>query len=141
MLRFGEDNSRKWEILKHFASGAYHNHSIGNNNTLSHDKVEEDLRNFYEREYSANRITAVMVSAFSIEEMKDKVLPFFQEIENKKLSKIDYELHFRKENIGKLVKMQSIKDEVLMEFFWVVDSVKPFYKHHPHDYICHVLGH
>ena len=28
-----------------------------------------------------------------------------------------------------------------MEFFWVVDSVKPFYKHHPHDYICHVLGH
>ena len=82
-----------------------------------------------------------MVSAFSIEEMKEKVLPFFQEIENKKLSKIDYELHFRKENIGKLVKMQSIKDEVLMEFFWVVDSVKPFYKHHPHDYICHVLGH
>lgn len=46
-LRCGEDNSRKWEILKHFASGPYHNHSIGNNGTLSHPEVGIDLRNFY----------------------------------------------------------------------------------------------
>ena len=37
--------------------------------------------------------------------------------------------------------MQSIKDEVLMEFFWFVDSFKPFYKNHPGDYISHVIGH
>ena len=75
-LRCCEDNSRKWEILKHFASGPYHNHSIGNNETLSHPKVAEDLREFYQREYSANRINAVLLSALSIEEMKARAVPF-----------------------------------------------------------------
>ena len=141
MLRFGEDNSRKWEILKHFASGPYHNHSIGNNSTLSHDKVEEDLVNFYQSEYSANRITATLISAMPISEMKEKLIPFFEEIENKDLKPVDFELHFRKENIGKLVQMQSIKDEVIMEFFWAIDSCRPFYKSHPEEYISHVIGH
>jgi insulysin len=76
-----------------------------------------------------------------LEEMSNKLLTFFKDIENKNLKKIDYEQHFRKENIGKWVQMQSIKDEVLMEFFWAVDSVKPYRQLHPEDYIIHVIGH
>jgi secreted Zn-dependent insulinase-like peptidase len=37
--------------------------------------------------------------------------------------------------------MQAIKDEVLMEFFWVADSVRPFYQWHPERYVTHVIGH
>ena len=76
-----------------------------------------------------------------IEEMKEKLLPFFKEIEDKKLDKIDYQLHFEQEKIGKWVQMQSIKDEVLMEFFWAINSCKPFYKYHPDHYITHIIGH
>ena len=140
-LRCGEDNSRKWEILKHFASGPYHNHSIGNNTTLTHPHVVQDLREFYKNEYSANRINAVLLSALPIEEMKAKAVPYFLEIANKQLPSIDYELHYLPANLGKLVRMRSIKDESIMEFFWAVDPLRPHHKHHPEKYITHVLGH
>lgn len=42
--------------------------------------------------------------------MKDKLIPFFEEIENKNLKPIEYEEHFLQDNIGKFVRMQSIKD-------------------------------
>lgn len=45
-----------------------------------------------------------------IKEMKDKLIPFFEEIENKNLKTIEYEEHFLQDNIGKFVRMQSIKD-------------------------------
>jgi insulysin len=140
-LRCGEDNSRKWEILKHFASGPYHNHSIGNNETLSHPLVGQDLREFYKREYSGNRINAVLLSALPIEEMKARAIPFFLEVADKQLPKIEYELHFQPANIGKMVRMKSIKDESIMEFFWIVDPLRPHYRHHPEKYLTHILGH
>jgi secreted Zn-dependent insulinase-like peptidase len=37
--------------------------------------------------------------------------------------------------------MQSIKDESIMEYFWVVEYLKPYYKKHVSDYISHVVGH
>lgn len=37
--------------------------------------------------------------------------------------------------------MQSIKEETLMEFFWVIEDIRPYYKQHPEKYITHVLGH
>lgn len=89
------------------------------------------MREFYQREYSANRINAVLLSAFPIEEVKAKAIPFFLEISNKQLPKIEYELHYKPENIGKMVRMKSIKDESIMEFFWVVDSLRLHYHHHP----------
>lgn len=37
--------------------------------------------------------------------------------------------------------MQSIKDEAIMEFFWIIESTRPHYHLHPDKYITHVLGH
>lgn len=37
--------------------------------------------------------------------------------------------------------MQSIKDEAIMEYFWVIQYLKPHYKKHLSDYITHVAGH
>ena len=46
--------------------------------------------------------------------MKAKAIPFLLEIENKKLPPIDYEVHFEAANLGKLVRMKSIKDESII---------------------------
>lgn len=40
-----------------------------------------------------------------------------------------------------MVFMQSIKDEAIMEYFWVTEYLKPHYKKHLSDYITHVIGH
>lgn len=37
--------------------------------------------------------------------------------------------------------MQSIKDETVMEFFFVLSHLRYAYKKHIGDYITHVLGH
>jgi secreted Zn-dependent insulinase-like peptidase len=57
---------------------------------LNHPLVGQDLNEFYRREYSANRINAVLLSAIPIEEMKEKAIPFFLEIQNQSLPKIEY---------------------------------------------------
>ena len=45
------------------------------------------------------------------------------------------------EQLGKLVRIQSIKDEYIMEFFWLVEPLKGQYKKHLDEYISHILGH
>ena len=62
MLIAGDDSNRKWEVLKQFASGPFKNHSIGNKNTLSGRDIVQQLKRFYEKEYSANRMAVVLIS-------------------------------------------------------------------------------
>jgi hypothetical protein len=52
--------------------------------------------------------------------MKTHLLPFFEAIPNKHVEKPKYDVHFKEGSIGKLIRMQSIKDETFMEFFWAV---------------------
>jgi len=52
--------------------------------------------------------------------MKEQLLCCFEEIKNKNLGKFTYDIHFKANQLCKLVRMQSIKDETIMEYFWVV---------------------
>ena len=73
--------------------------------------------------------------------MKKNVLPFFSCIPNHNLPKKIYQDSFTKDQRGKLVMMQSIKDETIMEYFFVLENLRPLYKKHISDYLTHVLGH
>jgi len=45
------------------------------------------------------------------------------------------------EHLGKLIRIQSIKEEQTMEFIWVVEELRPLFKHHIDEYLVHILGH
>ena len=60
--------------------------------------------------------------------MKEKCIKFFENIPNKKVNLPETSLHFEKGQTGKLIRMQSIKDESIMEFFWVTEYLRPAYK-------------
>ncbi len=43
MLWTNDDNCRKWEILRKLATGPYQRFSIGNQETLGHADIRQDL--------------------------------------------------------------------------------------------------
>lgn len=92
------------------ASLPYSQFTIGNQETLNHEHIRDDLVGFYNQYYSANIINAVLCSANSIEDMKKDLLQYFNPIVDKNIQKTKFDLHFTKEQTGKLIKMQSIKD-------------------------------
>lgn len=114
VLWTNDDNCRKWEVLRKLAVGPYSRFSIGNNKTLRHPDIREDLVEFYNKFYSSNIIKGVICSYLPIEEMKAQLVPFLEEIPNKNVERPTYDLHFKEGCTGKLVKMQSIKDESIM---------------------------
>ena len=40
-----------------------------------------------------------------------------------------------------MIKMESIKDEYVMEFIWVLDDLKSKYRNHIDEYLVYVLSH
>lgn len=105
MLQTNDDNCRKWQIIKLFASGPYHQFSVGCQETLSAENIREELVRFYQEKYSADRMNAVLLSSFSIEDMKELMLPFLKEIPNKHTQKLIYEPHFEHKNLGHFLQM------------------------------------
>ena len=73
-----DDNCRKWEVLRNLAVGPFSKFSIGNNETLNHPEIREDLVKFYEKNYSSNIINMVACSSLTIEEMKKQLLKFVE---------------------------------------------------------------
>ena len=87
MLWTNDDNCRKWEVLRKLGSPPYSRSTIGNQETLNHEHIREDLVGFYNQRYSSNIINAVLCSDHSIEEMKNDLLKHFGCIENKNVSR------------------------------------------------------
>ena len=65
------------------ALGPYSQFSIGNNETLGHQKVRDDLVEFYNKNYSSNIINAVLCSSMNLKEMKDTLMKHLEEMPNK----------------------------------------------------------
>lgn len=70
-----DDNTRKWEIIHALADGKYARFSIGNQDTLNHEHILTDLREYYDKTYSSNIINAVLISNQTIEEQEKLLLP------------------------------------------------------------------
>lgn len=66
MLWTSDDSTRKWEIIHALGDGPYARFTIGNQDTLNHKDILDDLRAYYDKCYSSNIINAVLVSNLSI---------------------------------------------------------------------------
>ena len=79
------DHWRKVHLLKHLAKPGHewNKFGVGNLETLSgKEGVREDLLKFYQENYSSNVMTLVILSTYSIEEMKNWAIKFFTAIPN-----------------------------------------------------------
>ena len=77
-----DDNCRKWQIIHSLAKGPYSRFTLGNQDTLNHPYILEDLKKYYDEAYSANIINAVLISNLSIAQQEELLMPL-RRIENK----------------------------------------------------------
>lgn len=141
VLWTNDDNCRKWGILHELGHGQFSRFTIGNQTTLNHPKIHDDLKCFYDTYYSANMINAVLLSNLPFEELESHTKELLQGIPNKQVQPPKFQQPFLPEQLGKLVRMQSIKEEETMEFFWLMEELRPLFRNHFDEYIVHVLGH
>lgn len=125
-----DDNSRKCGLMQCLGKGEFSRFSIGNQQTLNHQYIQQDLRDFFNRYYSANLMMAVVLSKLTFSEMEAKALSLFESIPNKNIERPKFQDPFPADRLNRLVKMQSIKEEFIMEFRWHVGALKPYFRKH-----------
>lgn len=91
MLWTSDDSTRRIAVLQSLGNGEYARFSIGNQETLNHSKIVEELRKFYDSYYGSRIITAVLLSDRSPEEVYQQVAPILLGIPDRKVVMPDFQ--------------------------------------------------
>lgn len=89
-------------------------------------------------------MTLVLYHNINYTKYFQQIQEIFEKIPNKQLSlPLGKELiqPFDEENLGKLIKMKSMKKEKILNLTWILDEQETKYKNPPLSIINHVLGH
>ncbi|KRW98169.1 Metalloenzyme, LuxS/M16 peptidase-like protein [Pseudocohnilembus persalinus] len=139
-----QDMWRGYQLLRHLSKkgNPYNKFGTGDLSTLQHPNIRDDLLKFYEKYYSANLMKLVVNSNESIEEIEKSVIEKFSPIVNKNYQRQSYgEVPFDKQNLGKIIKFQPIKDKNKLVIYWVIEDQLKYYKNCPSNYLSHIIGH
>ncbi|MET1257062.1 insulinase family protein [Aliikangiella maris] len=116
----------------------------GNLDTLTDQSgktLHQALTEFYEQHYSANRMTASLVSPRSISELKQLAKQYFGDIPDKNLPspKITIPALTEKES-GKIVRYQPQKDVKWLQMRFTIDNNIGEYKSKPNEYLSYLIN-
>ncbi|NQZ33326.1 MAG: insulinase family protein [Oceanospirillaceae bacterium] len=141
-----DDAQRNYHALKQFINPLHpeHNFFIGSLNSLSDTKqstIREDLINFYQQQYSANRMTLVVLSKAPLSELEALVVANFSAITNKNLSKLTIEVpKYTPQQLPAIIKVASVKDLRLLTLSFPTPSALDQYKLKPLTYLSDLIG-
>lgn len=145
--RIRDDERRSWDVLREMfdSSNPASTFSVGSLATLSdtaNSKVRDDLLAFYQRHYSANMMTLVVLGRESLPELQAMVEKLFQAVPDKKLQ-VDNSARrvFRDGLLPSRVSMKSNKDERKLKLVFPLPSLQPLYRVKPDAYLGYLLGH
>ncbi len=145
--RIRDDERRLWDVFRElFHSGnPAATFSVGNLTTLSdsdNSKVRDDLVNFYERHYSANTMTLVVLGREPLPELQALVEPLFSAVPDRQLQ-LDNSARpiFRDGLLPARLSMQSNRDERHLQLVFPLPSMQPHYRTKPDAYLAYLLGH
>ncbi|MCJ8330709.1 MAG: insulinase family protein [Lentisphaeria bacterium] len=125
-----------------FKKGHAINHfSTGNLNTLKGIKRDEFIR-FYDRYYSANRMTLAILSNKPLEEMKSMVLKYFTKVKNNDRPVLHFDPVFLEEKPSfRLLKVEPVKDSRLLNIIFPLPDFNKYMLNRPDGMIGFCIGH
>jgi insulysin len=115
--------------------------SIGNEETLGKASVD-DMRRFFEKYYSANRMKLVLMSNLSLDSLEQMAKKYFEAIKNTDRQPNSYSTDYI--NISMLpaeIHVRSLKDVKELQIAFPIPTVDPKWKTKPHAILGHLLGH
>lgn len=116
----------------------------GNLESLKQDGIRENLLNFHKTWYSSNIMTLVMTGKHSIEQMEAWVVEKFSGVVNKDVKLPDYSkpcLPFNADNMGQIARFKPIKDQDILEIYFVLPYLQKEFHTKPLSYFSHLFGH
>lgn len=115
----------------------------GSAETLNHDGILEDLRDFYENYYSSNLMSLALVGQASLDELEELAVENFHEVINRNLPRKDHsnDIVFDKEHsFQKIFKIVPSKEMRSIILNWVLPGEKLFERKQSQKYLSHIFG-
>jgi insulysin len=129
------DSARIYEISKKFYNSEtpFSKFHTGTLETLNIDNIHNKIKDFYETEYSANRMKLVILGVESLLELEEYAKKIFVKIPNKKLNinnNTDDNLLLTKSN--QIIKISPITNTNRLIISWVLKNHKKFIYYKPY---------
>ncbi len=122
----------------------YHQFTVGSLSTLSSPSIRDDMLSFYQRYYSASRMTLVVVGDYSLPELKRMVIHRFASIPNNgsKTEAIDEPLlTTANSTLPLILAVQAEKPIRQLRLTFPMPDLSNDYRSKPLSYIGNILGH
>jgi insulysin len=117
----------------------YHNFGTGNGKTLDNENIADTLWDFYNKTYSSNNMTLVVLSSKKIKDLIEFVNPLFKQIESRPVQFNNIQSGILMNDFSKIY-MNAHSEIKSIKILWDVESFYDDYYSSPVDLFCHLLG-
>jgi secreted Zn-dependent insulinase-like peptidase len=144
--RLKDDAQRNYSAFKQIMNPAHPGSRffIGSLESLSdndHSKIRDDLITFYQQQYSANRMTLVVLGKESLPELKQLATKYFSTIKNRQLENHSITVNRMEDSaLPMIFKVQTLKDFRLLTLTFPTNSTRALYTQKPLGYISSIVG-
>ena len=134
-------------ILKHISdkNHPFNKFGTGTTETLSSSQIRAKLFEFFDSNYSSDRMKMVFLDT-NPEIYQEQIIELFSKIPKRGTPKIYQGMPFKidpkiENKYFKVVKMIPIFDEKMLHIFWQLPNLKQYNSYKPFEHILHLLGH
>ncbi len=142
-IRKQSDGGKRWSAMKALFNPKHPVSKFisGNSDTLAGD-VRKDLVAFFEKYYSANLMTLVILGPQSLEELQAVAVKYFSEVKNQDTPKPQTaETQFNMDLIPAVLMVKTDADEPRLQIQFPIFNLRHHWREHPEQYISHLVGH
>lgn len=137
--------SRSLSSTKH----PFNKFSTGNYKVLHDDPIERGVEirkafiDFWERNYSANRMKLAMLGKEGLDELQSWVEELFADVQNKVLPKLRWDdvPLYEQEQLGTQIFVKPVMDQRMLDINFPYPDEEELYESQPGRYVSHLLGH
>lgn len=135
-----DDLWRNYQILRNSLSPPFNHFGIGNKATLEQEGIRDKVIEFYNKYYSSNLMTLVILGKESVEELKSWAKELFSQVVNKDvvLPELGVPQFNNRLTITKII---PVKDTRTLKLIWTLPEQNSSYLTKPDRYLTNLLGH
>ena len=145
-LKYKKDSRRQWDVLREIANPKHPlaKFNVGNLDTLAtteRSDVRADLVDFYNKYYSANLMTLVLLGKESLDELHSMAYDKFSSIEDKQVEIKNYQAnYFNPSELPLQVNVSPLKDTRELGLLFEIPNLSSYWASKPAQYLASMIG-
>lgn len=145
-LKYKNDSRRQWDVLREIANPSHpiSKFNVGSLGTLSDNKqsnVRSELIEFYDKYYSANLMTLVVLGKQPLDELDKIVRERFTAIEDKQVAISAYQSSYIEPSVLPMqVNIKPLKDTRELGLLFELPRLSDYWRSKPAQYLASMIG-